>query len=111
MSANDRRDLIRRLKVNGLFCMLVCSFFITSVICYEAFCLYVANNLFCIPVFFFPKLGLYSISVFVLQSVQMYPALFLIYFIPAVVILLASLASVVQFALSYNRAGRVSAYI
>jgi hypothetical protein len=41
----------------------------------------------------------------------MYPALFLIYFIPAVVILLASLASMVQFSLSYNRAGRVSAYI
>ena len=40
----------------GSFCLLVCSFLLFSAICYEAFCLYVANNVFCVPVFC-PKLG------------------------------------------------------
>jgi len=38
----------------------------------------------------------FAIFVFVFQSAQMYPALFLIHFIPAVVILLASLALLVH---------------
>ena len=36
----------------------------------------------------------------------MYPAVFLVYFISAAVILLASLALMVQFSLPYNRAGK-----
>ena len=43
-------------KHTSSFCLLVCSFLICSVIYYEAFCLNVANNFFCIPVFL-PKLG------------------------------------------------------
>ena len=38
----------------------------------------------------------------------MYPAVFLVCFISAAVILLASLALMVQFSLLYNRAGRAS---
>ena len=38
------------------FCLLVCSFLTCSVIYYKAFCLHVATNFFCIPVFL-PKLG------------------------------------------------------
>ena len=45
---------------------------------------------------------------FVLQSVQMYPTVFLIYFTSAAVILLVSLALMVQFSLPYNKAGSVS---
>ena len=44
----------------------------------------------------------------------MYPTVFLIYFMSAAVILLASLALMVQFSLLYNRAGRadvLSGYI
>ena len=41
----------------GSFCLLVCSFLLFSAIYYEAFCLYVAKNVFYIPVFC-PKLGL-----------------------------------------------------
>jgi len=47
----------------------------------------------------------FAISVIVLYSVQVLPAVFLIYFISAAVILLASLALVVQFSLPYIKAG------
>jgi hypothetical protein len=47
----------------------------------------------------------FAISVFVSYSVQMCPAIFLIYFNSAAVILVASLALMVQFSLPYNRAG------
>jgi len=43
-----------------------------------------------------------------LQSVQVYPAVLLMYFISAAVILLASLAIIVQVSLPYNKTGRVS---
>ena len=49
-----------------------------------------------------------AISVFVLLSVQVYPVVFLIYFISAVVTLLASLAVMVQFPIPCNRTGRTS---
>jgi hypothetical protein len=59
-----------------------------------------------------PKTGVvfrsFSVPVFVLWSLQVYPAAFLLYFISAAVILLASLAVMVQFALTYNRVGRDS---
>ena len=43
---------------------------------------------------------------FVLQSVQVYPAVLLIYFISAAVIFLASLALTVHVSLPYNKTGR-----
>jgi hypothetical protein len=43
-----------------------------------------------------------------LQSVQMYPAVLLMYFISAADILLASLAVTVQVSLPYNNTGRAS---
>jgi hypothetical protein len=46
--------------------------------------------------------------VFVLYSVQVYPAVFVISFIPAAVILLASLALLFQFSLRRNEAGSAS---
>jgi len=48
----------------------------------------------------------FAISVFVLLSVQVHTAVFLINFISAAVILLASLAPTVQFSLPHNEAGR-----
>ena len=36
----------------GSFCILVCSILLSSVIYYEACCLYVAAGFFCIPLFF-----------------------------------------------------------
>ena len=50
----------------------------------------------------------FSISVFVVSSVQMYPAVFLSHFISAAVILLASLALMVKFSLPYDKGGRTS---
>lgn len=50
----------------------------------------------------------FAVYVFVLWSVQECPAVFLIYFIFAAVILLAFLALMVQVSKRYNRAGRVS---
>ena len=48
----------------------------------------------------------FAILVFVLLSVQVYSVIILIYFICAAVILPASLASMVQYPVPYNRAGR-----
>jgi hypothetical protein len=48
----------------------------------------------------------FAISVFVLLSIQVHPAVFLIYFTPAAVILLMSPGLMVQFSLPYNRAQR-----
>ena len=50
----------------------------------------------------------FVICVFVLQSVRVYPAALLIYFISAAVILLASLALIVQVSLPHNKTGRAS---
>ena len=50
----------------------------------------------------------FAMSVFVLWSVQVYPALFLKHFVSAVVILLASLALMVKFSLPYNKDGTTS---
>ena len=88
----------------GFFCTLVRSFSVFSVICYGAFCLHVATSFFCIPVFC-PKLGLYLFlcNLCVLYSVQIYPAVFHIYFISAALILLVCLALMAQFRLLYNK--------
>jgi len=50
----------------------------------------------------------FAICSFVLYSVQMYPAVLLMHFISAAVILLASLALIVQVSLPYNDTGRDS---
>jgi len=100
------------LKVSpGFFWILVCSFLLSLVICYEAFCLYVAATFFCSPVFC-PKLGLYlalmqSLLLFYNLS-KCFLLLFLIYFISAAVFLLAYFAVVVQFSLPYIKAGMAS---
>jgi hypothetical protein len=41
----------------GSFCLLVCSFLLSSVICYKAFYLHVVYSIFCSPAFC-PKLEL-----------------------------------------------------
>ena len=50
----------------------------------------------------------FVICAFVLQSVQVYPAVLLMYFVSAAVIVLASLALIVQVSLLYNKTGRSS---
>ena len=50
----------------------------------------------------------FAICVFVLLSVQVYPAVLLMHFISAAVILLAPLAVTVQVSLPYNKIGRAS---
>jgi hypothetical protein len=94
----------------GFFCLLVCSFLLSSIIYYGAFLLYVATVLLhsCI----LSKIGIqlisFAISVFVLQSVQVHPAVFLTYFISAAVVLLESLALIVPLSLQYKKARRSS---
>ena len=76
----------------------------------EAFYLHVVTSFSCIRVIC-PKLVLFNsfaICTFVLYSVQVYPAVLLMYFISAAVILLASLALIVQVSLPYNKIGRAS---
>ena len=50
----------------------------------------------------------FAVSMFVLYFVHVLPAVFLLYLISAVVILLAYLALMVQFSLLYNKAERAS---
>jgi hypothetical protein len=50
----------------------------------------------------------FAISVFVFRFVLIYPAVILAYFISAAVILVASLALMVQLSLPYNKDGRAS---
>ena len=75
---------------------------------YEAFCLYIASNFFCRPVFC-PQLGLYSVLLKSLYSFYNLSKCYLdvcqIYFISAadIIILLASLATMILFPLSYNK--------
>jgi len=76
----------------GSFRHFVCHFS-SSVIYYKAFSLYVATSFFCIPVLCqktWVIFGSFAISMFLLQSVQMYPAVILVYFTSAAVILLVS---------------------
>ena len=74
------------------------------VIYFEAFYLHVVSSFFCIPVIC-PKLQF--VHLFCNLS-QVYPAVLLIYFISAVVILLALLALTVPISLPYNKTGRAS---
>ena len=45
----------------GSFCLLVCSFLLSSIICHKAFCLHAVSSFSCSPAFC-PKLWLYLIS-------------------------------------------------
>ena len=84
----------------GFFCLLVCSILAFPVIYFGESCLYVATNVYCMPVFC-QKQGLYLV---ILQS----PAVLLIHFISAAVILPEYLAFMTQFSVPYLRAGRDS---
>ena len=93
------------------FCQIASSVSLPWVIYFEAFCLHVVSSFSFIPVIC-PKLVLF---LFPLQFVhlfcnlfQVYPAVLLMYFISAAVILLASLALTVQVSLPYNKTGRAS---
>jgi len=95
----------------GFFSLLVCCLLVFSLIHYKAFCLHFATNAFCIPVFC-PKLGLYLFPLqylCLLYNLSKCILQFVLYtFISAAVILLASLAVMVQFSLTYDNAGRSS---
>ena len=76
------------------FCQSGNSVSLPWVIYCEAFYLHVASSFSCIPVIFSKLvffLNSFAICVFVLQSVQVYPAVLLMYFVSAAVILLESL--------------------
>jgi len=86
----------------------VCPILLSWVMCYKAFCLHVVSSFCCIPVFC-PELELH---LFLLQSLCSFHNLSRrvllfshIYFISAVVILLASLVLMTHFSLPYNEAG------
>ena len=81
------------------------------VIYFEAFYLHVVSSFSCIPLicpkFVFLLTPLQFVRLFCNLS-QMYPAVILIYFISAAVILPASLALTVHVSLPYNKTGRAS---
>jgi len=93
------------------FCQSDSSVSLPWVICFEAFYLHVVSSFCCIPVIC-PKFVLFLTP---LQFVHLfcnlsrvYPAVLLMYFISAAVILLESLALTVQDSLPYNKTGRAS---
>ena len=93
------------------FCQSDSSVSLLWVIYFEAFYLHVVSSFSCIPVVC-PKLVLFLtplqfVHLFCYLS-QVYPAVLLMYFISAAVILLASLALIVQVSLPYNKTGRAS---
>ena len=93
------------------FCQLDSSVSLPWVIYFETFYLHVVSSFSCIPVIC-PKLvllltPLQFVHLFCNLS-QVYPAVLLMYFISAAVILLASLALIVQVSLPYNKTGRAS---
>ena len=92
------------------FCPLWSSVSLPWVIYFETFCLHFVSSFSCIPVIC-PKFVLFFLTP--LQCVnlfcnlsQVYPAVLLMYFISAVVILLASLALIFLVLLPYNKTGR-----
>ena len=92
------------------FCQLENSVSLPWVIDYEIFYLHVVSSFSCIPVIC-PKLVLFLIPlqfVYLFCDLSKCILLFFIYFITAAVILLASLALMVQVSLPYNKTGRAS---
>ena len=93
------------------FCQLDSNVALPWVIYFEASYLHVVSSFPCIPVIC-PKLLLFLnplqfVHLFCNLS-QVYPAVLLMYFISAAVILLPSLALTVQVSLPYNKTGRAS---
>ena len=93
------RSGLTYLEVSSEVCQLQSSVSLPWVIYFEAFYLHVVSSFSFIPVIF-PKLVLFLtplqfVHLFCNLS-QVYPAVLLVYFIPAAVILLASLALTVQ---------------
>ena len=93
------------------FCQLGSSVSLPWVIYFEAFYLHVVSSFTCIPVIC-PKFVLFVNTLqFVYlycKSVPLYPAVLLMYFISAAVILLAFLALIVQVSLPYKKTGKAS---
>ena len=93
------------------FCQSDSSVALPWVIYFKAFYLHVVSSFCCIPIIC-PKLVLFLTPLqFVYLFCNLYqvcPAVLLMYFISAAVILLASLALIVQISLSYNKTGRAS---
>ena len=93
------------------FCQLGNTVSLSWAVCHEAFCLHVVSISTCNPaVYLEPVLfliPLQCVNLFCNLS-QVYPAVLLIYFISAAVILLASLALTVHVSLPYNKTGRAS---
>ena len=78
------------------FCQMGNSVSLSWVVCHEAFCLHVVSSSSCIPAFYLePVLFLIPLQCVNLFA-HVYPAVLLIYFISAAVILLASLALIVH---------------
>ena len=93
------------------FCQSDSSVSLPWVIYFKTFYLHVVSSFSCIPVIC-PKLVLFLTPLqFVLlfcNLSQVYPAVILTYFISAAVILLSSLALIVQVSLPHNKTGRAS---
>jgi len=93
------------------FCQSDSSVSLPWVIYFEAFCLHVVSSFSCIPVIC-PNLVLFLtplqfVHLFYNLS-QVYLAVLLMHFISTAVILLASLALIIQVSLPYNKTGRAS---
>ena len=93
------------------FCQSDSSISLAWVIYFEAFYLHVVSSFSCIPVFC-PKFVLFLtplqfVHLFYNLS-QVYLAVLLMHFISTAVILLASLALIIQVSLPYNKTGRAS---
>ena len=88
----------------GFFCLLFRGFLFSVLIYNEAFYVHVATN-YCIPVFC-PKLELYLVPFNLCVCFIICPSVSysVTHFVSAAVILLTSLASLVQFSLPYNKA-------
>ena len=98
-------------SISLFFCQLGSRISLPWVIYFEAFYLHLVSSFSCIPVIC-PKLVLFLtplqfVHLFCNLS-QVYPAVLLMYFTSAAVILLASLALMVQVSLPYNKTGRAS---
>ena len=93
------------------FCQLENSVLLLWIIYYEAFYVFTCCIQFLLYSSNLSKIGVifnsFVICLLVLQSVQVYPAFLLIYFMSAAVVLLASLALIVQVSLPYNKTERL----
>ena len=91
------------------FCQLENSVSLPWVIYFKAFYLHVVSSFSCIPVIC-PKIVLFLTPLQYVHLSQVYPAVLLMYFISAAVILLASLALIDHVSLPYNKTGMAVYY-